>query len=264
MVEGRFVDSNMDDFFSFISNLFAAMAYSLEVGDVGSGVFIGNAVYINCTGDITITFFYSIFQASVGFSYVGKVVILFQAGPFVDYVFFWLWWNFILRMIRIVLKVFAAFKLTSVRWLDLVNNNVTFSIPYVPGLSEEFQETFNIPLCMPSSKEPAPLNYVQNPGFSKGIQKYCMVFTRVFMKAQWMSKGFFENPWVFSRGILKPHILWKDFCQILRVSARILWKLLGFHKAFHRVYRVLQKPATSLWVLQEFSCKIFGVLLGFL
>ena len=47
---------------------------------------VGNAVFINCTGDMAIVFFYSIFQTSAGFFYVRKVAIFFWAGPFVDYV----------------------------------------------------------------------------------------------------------------------------------------------------------------------------------
>ena len=35
------------------------------------------AVFVNCTGDITIVFFYSIFQTSAGFSYIRNVAVFF-------------------------------------------------------------------------------------------------------------------------------------------------------------------------------------------
>ena len=47
MVEGRVADSSMD---GFSSNFFAILIYYLEVEDVGSGVVVGNAVDVNCTG----------------------------------------------------------------------------------------------------------------------------------------------------------------------------------------------------------------------
>ena len=45
--EGRVVDSSMDSFYSFSSNLFAVLVYHLEVGDVGMGVVTEDAVYVN-------------------------------------------------------------------------------------------------------------------------------------------------------------------------------------------------------------------------
>ena len=77
-VEGRVVDSNMIGFCSFSGNLFAVLVYYLEVGDFGSGVVTGNAVYVNCTGGMTIVFLYSIFQIYARFSCVRKVTIFFQ------------------------------------------------------------------------------------------------------------------------------------------------------------------------------------------
>ena len=47
---------------------------------------VGNAVFANCTGDMTIVFFFSIFQTFTGFSYVTKVAIFLLSGPFVDYI----------------------------------------------------------------------------------------------------------------------------------------------------------------------------------
>ena len=41
-------------------------------------VVVGNSVYVNCTGDRTIVFFYSYFQTSAGFSYVDR--LLFSSG----------------------------------------------------------------------------------------------------------------------------------------------------------------------------------------
>ena len=50
------------------------------------GVVVGNAVFVNCTHDMTIVFIYSILQTYTGFSYVRKVAIFFWAGPIVDHV----------------------------------------------------------------------------------------------------------------------------------------------------------------------------------
>ena len=82
VVEGRVDDLNMNCFSSCSGSLFASLVYYLEVGDVCSGVVVGNAVLVNCTGDMTIVFLYSIFQTSAGFSYVRKVAIFFWEGPF--------------------------------------------------------------------------------------------------------------------------------------------------------------------------------------
>ena len=70
IVDGRVVYSNMNGSSSFYGNLFAILVYYLEVGDVGSGVVVGNSVSVNCTADMTIVFFYSNFQISAGFSYI--------------------------------------------------------------------------------------------------------------------------------------------------------------------------------------------------
>ena len=86
MIELRDID--MDGFSSLSGNLFAILVYYLEVGDVGSWLVVWNAVFVNSTGDMTIVFFYTIFQTPVGFSLVKKVAIFFLAGPFVDYVLF--------------------------------------------------------------------------------------------------------------------------------------------------------------------------------
>ena len=77
MAGSRVVDSNMD---GFSSNLFAVLVYYFEVGDVGLWTAVGNAVYVNYTGDITIVFFYSVLQTSTGFSSVRNAVIFFWAG----------------------------------------------------------------------------------------------------------------------------------------------------------------------------------------
>ena len=70
MVQNRNVDSNMD---GFSANFCAVLAYCLEVGDVGLGVVVGNAVYVNCMTFV----FYSIFQTSTGFSCVRKVTVFY-------------------------------------------------------------------------------------------------------------------------------------------------------------------------------------------
>ena len=51
-----------------------------------SGAVVGNAVYVNCTGDMTIMIFYSTLQTSAGFPYLRNVAGFFLAGTFVDYV----------------------------------------------------------------------------------------------------------------------------------------------------------------------------------
>ena len=85
MVKSRVFDSKMN---GFSANLFAVLVYYLEVEDVDIWVVVGNAVFRNCTSDMTVVFFYSIFHLSAGFSCVRKVAIFFWAGPFVGYVLF--------------------------------------------------------------------------------------------------------------------------------------------------------------------------------
>ena len=51
---GRSVDSNMNDFSCFYSNLFAILVYYLKVGDVSSLGVVGNAVFVNYIGDFTL------------------------------------------------------------------------------------------------------------------------------------------------------------------------------------------------------------------
>ena len=41
--------------------LLSILVYSLEAGDVGSGVIVGSTVFVNCIGDMTVVFFYSYF-----------------------------------------------------------------------------------------------------------------------------------------------------------------------------------------------------------
>ena len=54
----------MNGFSSFSGNLFATLVYYLEVEDVDSGMVIRNALLVNCTGDMTVVCFYTIFQTS--------------------------------------------------------------------------------------------------------------------------------------------------------------------------------------------------------
>ena len=72
----------------FCANLFAILVYYLEAEGVGLRVIVGNAMFVNYTGDMTIVFFYTIFNTSAGFTYVRMVAIFFWVGPFVDYVLF--------------------------------------------------------------------------------------------------------------------------------------------------------------------------------
>ena len=58
----RIVDSNMNGFSNFPGNLFAISVYYLKVGGhVGLWVVVGNAMFVNCTGVMTIEFFHSVF-----------------------------------------------------------------------------------------------------------------------------------------------------------------------------------------------------------
>ena len=43
-IEGKVVNSNMNDFSSFSGNLFSILFYYLEVGDVGLGMVAGNTL----------------------------------------------------------------------------------------------------------------------------------------------------------------------------------------------------------------------------
>ena len=54
------------------------------MGDVCTGVVVGNVVFVDCNVNMTIVFFCSIFQTSAGFSYVRKVANFFWAEQFVD------------------------------------------------------------------------------------------------------------------------------------------------------------------------------------
>ena len=81
LVEGRVFDFNIT---GISCNLFAPLVYYIEMGNVSSWVVVGNAVFVNCTGDMAVMFFYSIFQTSAGFCCIRKVAIFFWGGPFVD------------------------------------------------------------------------------------------------------------------------------------------------------------------------------------
>ena len=82
MVEGKVVDSNMD---GLSGSLFAILVYYPEVEDLGLEVVVGNAVYVNCTGDMTTVFLYSIFQTAAGFFYVRKAATLCKKGCNLSY-----------------------------------------------------------------------------------------------------------------------------------------------------------------------------------
>ena len=64
------VDSNMDGLSSFSGNLFAVLVYYLEVGDDCVEVVIGNAVFVNCTGEMTIVFIYSFSKHLLNLSHI--------------------------------------------------------------------------------------------------------------------------------------------------------------------------------------------------
>ena len=82
VVKGRIVDSDMNGFSTFSGNFCTILGCYLEVGDVCSGMVVGNTVLVNCSGDMTVLFFYSIFKTSVVLPYVGKVAIFFSTKPF--------------------------------------------------------------------------------------------------------------------------------------------------------------------------------------
>ena len=67
----------MDGFSSFPGNLFTVLIYYFEVGDVCLGMIVGHTVLVNCTGDMTAVFFYSILETLTGLTYVGKVAVFF-------------------------------------------------------------------------------------------------------------------------------------------------------------------------------------------
>ena len=48
--------------------VFAVLVFYFEVENVGMGVGVRNAVYVNCTGDMAAVLFSYIFQTSFGFS----------------------------------------------------------------------------------------------------------------------------------------------------------------------------------------------------
>ena len=52
-VEGRVINSNMS---GFSGNLLAVLVFYLEVGDFGFRMVVGNAVFVNCTGNMGIVF----------------------------------------------------------------------------------------------------------------------------------------------------------------------------------------------------------------
>ena len=56
----------MDGFSSFYDHLFAILVYYLEARGVSSVVLVGN-VNVNCTGDMSTVFLYSIFKTSTGY-----------------------------------------------------------------------------------------------------------------------------------------------------------------------------------------------------
>ena len=112
MVVGRVVDSNINSFSSFSGNLFALFIYYLGVEDVGLGVVVAKAAFVNCSGDMTIVFYSSIFQTYTGFFYVRKVAFSFWAGPLVDYVLFHSDEILSLGYIRIDIRVLAPLKMT--------------------------------------------------------------------------------------------------------------------------------------------------------
>ena len=98
VVDGRIINSYRN---GFSGKLFTILAYYLEVGDVGSGMALGHAVLLNCTGNnMAFVFFNSVLLTSAGLYYVGKVTIFFWTGPLVDNVLFEVWLDFIFWMCK--------------------------------------------------------------------------------------------------------------------------------------------------------------------
>ena len=109
MVDWRVGESNID---GFSGKMLAVIVYYLDVGDDGFRVIVGNALYVNCNGDLINTLFHSIFQTSAWFSNEWKVIIFFLAGPFVDYILFLCDDMLSLGCIRMDLRMLAALKMT--------------------------------------------------------------------------------------------------------------------------------------------------------
>ena len=54
----------MDGFCIYSGTLFAVLVYYLEVRDIGSWMAVGNAVFVNCMGDMIIVLFFLYFLDS--------------------------------------------------------------------------------------------------------------------------------------------------------------------------------------------------------
>ena len=75
-VESRVVDSNMNGFSSSLATCLVSQSIILK-GEMLPKEWLLEILFVDFTGVMTIVFFYSIFQASTGFSYVGKVTVFF-------------------------------------------------------------------------------------------------------------------------------------------------------------------------------------------
>ena len=58
MAKGRVDNSNMDDLSHFSGSFLAVLVYYFGMGDIGLGLIVGNAVYVNFNANITIVVFY--------------------------------------------------------------------------------------------------------------------------------------------------------------------------------------------------------------
>ena len=109
-VEDSIINSHMNGFSRFPSNLFAILVYYSEVEYVCIGMVVGHTVLVNSTGDMTAVFFAPILQTSAGLTYVGKVTTFFWVGPFVNSVLFKVWWDFLFGVHKDGLKGVGSFE----------------------------------------------------------------------------------------------------------------------------------------------------------
>ena len=129
IVGKRVGGSDMDRFSIFFSNLFTLLAYYLEVGDVGSGMDVGNTMFVNCTVRLIVVFFNSILQTSAVFSYVENVTISLWEGPLL--IIFLSSYDGILSLgsIRMYLRMLVLLKMTR----TLVCKKILLNSPLRPG-----------------------------------------------------------------------------------------------------------------------------------
>ena len=112
MAEGSVVDSSVDGFSSFSGNSIVVLVCYLEGEDFGSGLVVGNVVYVKCMGDMTIVFFYPIFQ-TCDCILLCKKGCHFSYGQDLSYTVVFCIGILSLGCIKIYLSLLAPLKMTS-------------------------------------------------------------------------------------------------------------------------------------------------------